>query len=194
MITMPANDTLQLCELLKTRSSNAFSQLYDRYSGALYGIICKMVQNQNVGEELLQDVFVKVWKNIDKYDASKGTLFTWLLQITRNTCIDYLRTKQHKIKFSDSELQKEKTAAQNEGHYNVENTELRSLAHKLEYKYRQIIDLVYFWGYSQEEVSNMLKIPLGTVKTRSRTGLQQLRNLYTQLNDTTSKNGGQKQR
>ncbi len=66
--------------------------------------------------------------------------------------------------------------------YNSENTELRGLAFKLEHKYRQIIDLVYFWGYSQEEVAQMLKIPLKTVKTRSRTALQQLRELYQQIN------------
>ena len=185
MTTSTVNDSKQLCELLKTRSSNAFAQLYDKYSGALYGIICRMVQNANVAEELLQDVFVKVWKNIDKYDTEKGSLFTWLLQITRNTCIDHMRTKQHKFRFNaDIDTQKEKVASQHEGSYNFENTELRNLAFKLEYKYRQIIDLVYFWGYSQEEVAQMLNIPLGTVKTRSRAGLQQLRTLYTALNET----------
>jgi RNA polymerase sigma-70 factor (ECF subfamily) len=182
MITIPSNDTMQLCEQLKTRRCDAFAQVYDKYAGALYGIICKMIQNTHTREELLQDVFVKVWKNIEKYDASKGSLFTWLLQITRNTCIDYLRSKKHNISFNgEVELHDEKLATQSEGHYNAENTELRGLAYKLEHKYRQIIDLVYFWGYSQEEVSQMLNIPLGTVKTRSRAGLQQLRTLYMDL-------------
>jgi RNA polymerase sigma factor (sigma-70 family) len=183
MISPTANDTMQLCELLKTRSCDAFAKLYDRYSAALYGIICRMVCNSNTGEELLQDVFVKVWKNIDKYDTAKGSLFTWLLQITRNTCIDYLRSKKHQPKFNgDPEMHHEKVNAQSEGHYNPENTELRSLAYKLDHKYRQVIDLVYFWGYSQEEVARLLDIPLGTVKTRSRAGLQQLRNLYNNMN------------
>lgn len=184
MTTSTVNDTMQLCELLKTRSSSAFAQLYDKYSGALFGIICKMVQNVNVAEELLQDVFVKAWKNIDKYDMEKGSLFTWLLQITRNTCIDHMRTKAHKFRFnSDIDTQKEKIAFKHEDNYNSENTELRNLAFKLEFKYRQIIDLVYFWGYSQDEVAQMLNIPLGTVKTRCRAGLQQLRTIYSLLNE-----------
>jgi RNA polymerase sigma-70 factor (ECF subfamily) len=184
MISMRANDTIRFPELLKTKSHDAFAELYDKYSAAIYSIICKMIKNTNIAEELLQDVFVKVWKNIDKYDASKGSLFTWMLQITRNTCIDHLRTCQHKMQTNTgAQLEKHETiSASNEIHYNTENTELRGLAFKLEYKYRQVIDLVYFWGYSQEEVSQMLDIPLGTVKTRSRAGLQQLRNLYQQYN------------
>jgi RNA polymerase sigma-70 factor (ECF subfamily) len=179
MISVTHNDTI-LPEL-KTKNREAFAKLYDKYSGALYGIIYKMVQNANIGEELLQDVFVKVWKNIDKYDSSKASLFTWMLQITRNTCIDHLRTKEHKIKFQ-SEINLQDTLATPEMHNHNENSELRSLAYKLDTKYRQIIDLVYFWGYSQEEVAKMLGIPLGTVKTRSRAGLQQLRSLYQSMN------------
>jgi len=76
----------------------------------------------------------------------------------------------------------QETLATPEIHLNNENSELRRLALKLETKYRQIIDLVYFWGYSQEEVAKMLNIPLGTVKTRSRAGLQQLRSLYQNMN------------
>ena len=90
---MRANDTIRFPGLLKTRSRDAFAELYDKYSGAFYSIICRMITNANVAEELLQDVFIKVWKNIDKYDPSKGSLFTWMLQISRNTCIDYLRTR-----------------------------------------------------------------------------------------------------
>lgn len=180
MISVTPNDNT-LPELLKTKSREAFAKLYDKYSGALYGIIYKMIQKENIAEELLQDVFIKVWKNIDKYESTKGTLFTWMLQIARNACIDHLRTKEHKIKFH-SEVNLQETLATSEIHYNNENSELRGLAFKLEAKYRQIIDLVYFWGYSQEEVAKMLNLPLGTVKTRSRTGLQQLRSLYQNMN------------
>src|SRR4051812_42180838 len=107
-----------------------------------------------------------------------------MLQISRNTCIDYLRTRQHKMQLSTSMPVEwhEPTASSSDVPYNTENTELRGLAFKLEHKYRQIIDLVYFWGYSQEEVSQLLNIPLGTVKTRSRVGIQQSRDLYRQHN------------
>lgn len=176
-------ETTQLIALLQTKSRDAFSKLYDSYSGALFGIICRTISNKTTAEDLLQDVFVKIWKNIEMYEPSRGTLFTWMLNITRNTCIDHMRSKQYKkqmqtsshgLEHVESFLTSSKTAHQDDG------TELRTLTHKLEEKYREVIDLVYFMGYSQEEVSQMLNLPLGTVKTRSRTGLQQLRILCKQ--------------
>ena len=169
----------QLPGLLKSGNREALSTLYDQYAACLNGIICKIVHNPQAAEEILQDVFVKIWKNIEKYDASKGTLFTWMLNITRNTSIDYLRSKRHAeqshtafpVHFETSDTIPALP-------YNPENTEIRVFALKLEHKYRQIIDLVYFWGYSQEEVSKLLGIPLGTVKTRSRQGLHQWRRLF----------------
>src|SRR4030095_3379509 len=166
MISVSANDIIPFPQLLKTKSRDAFAELYDKYSTAIYGIICKMITTTNIAEDLFQDVFVKVWKNIEKYDPSKGSLFTWMLQISRNTCIDYFRTSQHKMQLNMSVQvdQHETIALSNDIHYNTENIELRGLAFKLEHKYRQVIDLVYFCGYSQEEVSQLLNIPLGTVK------------------------------
>ncbi len=161
-----------------------FSSLYNQYSGALNTMAAKMVKNQTVAEDILQDVFVKVWKNMDKYDAEKGTLFTWMLNILRNTCIDYFRSSECKIKLitTPDELIPGNPAIASMLYYNAEKSDLRNLIFKLDTKYRHIIDLVYFWGYSQEEVSQMLAIPVGTVKTRSRAGLQHLRNLYQAAN------------
>jgi len=176
------SDNNLFSDLLKTRSRDAFSELYDKYSAALFGVICRIVQNKVIGEELLQDVFIKIWKNIDKYEASKGTLFTWMLHITRNTCIDYLRSMQHKMQMRMRPELQETLAAPATSQCKAENTELRGFAFKLEHKYQQVIDLLYFRGYSQEEVAQTLKIPLGTVKTRSRMGLQQLRTLYENAN------------
>lgn len=182
-MTTTAIETNQLIELLKAKSEEGFSLLYNRYSGALFGLICKIVGNKEAGEELLQDVFVKVWHNIDKYAPEKGTLFTWLLNVARNTCIDYLRSKQHKINKQTDPHKEYDNAAAGFVHYNAENTELRGIARRLDVKYRQIIDMVYFWGYSQEEVSKMLNMPLGTVKTRCRNGLQELRAIYEEQNN-----------
>lgn len=185
---MPQETAIQISQLpalLKARSREGFAFLYDRYSAAVYGIICKIVKNEPAGEELLQDVFVKVWKNIEQFDESKGSLFTWMLNITRNTCIDYLRSRNHKFYMltSGHTEQEMETSGNNMHTYHSEQSELRALAHKLDTKYRQVIDLVYFWGYSQDEVATMLNMPLGTVKTRSRTGIQQLRILYAELNN-----------
>ena len=83
----------ELVNLLKQNNKAAFSYLYDHYSGALFGIILKIVnQDEETSEDVLQDVFIKIWKKIATYDSTKGTLFTWMLNIARNTAIDKVRT------------------------------------------------------------------------------------------------------
>jgi RNA polymerase sigma-70 factor, ECF subfamily len=169
--------TNELVELLRQRSREGFNELYEGYSATLYGIICKIVKDTAVAEDILQDSFVKVWKNIDNYSAEKGSFFTWLLNITRYTAIDYLRSKQYKQQIknqttTDNEYIQETAYTVT----NIDNNNLKLLVAKLEPKYREVIDLIYFWGYTQDEVSKILQIPLGTVKTRARMGLQLLRN------------------
>jgi RNA polymerase sigma-70 factor, ECF subfamily len=169
--------TKDLVELLRQKNREGFNELYEGYSATLYGIICKIVKDTTIAEDILQDSFVKVWKNIDNYSAEKGSFFTWLLNITRYTAIDYLRSKQHKQQIknqttTDNEYIQETVYTAT----NIDNNNLKVLVAKLEPKYREVIDLIYFWGYTQDEVSKILQIPLGTVKTRARMGLQLLRN------------------
>jgi RNA polymerase sigma factor (sigma-70 family) len=177
MPTISPIATYDLIELLRQKSREGFNGLYDNYGPSLYGIICKIVKDTATAEDVLQEVFVKVWKNIEHYKEEKGTLFTWLLNITRYTAIDYLRSRQHQQKIKNQNAGDPEYI---EGELFIqpafEYTGLRSLVAKLEPKYREIIDLVYFWGYTQDEVSKMLNLPLGTVKTRARMGLQTLRN------------------
>ena len=172
----------QLVNLLQSKSREAFSVLYDSYAEALYGTICRMVANKAAAEDLLQDVFIKIWKKIDSYDSTRGTLFTWMINITRNICIDYLRSKQYKQQLkvvqNVAEYTDVNTSSSLEPNYNIVNTELHKVTRKLEVKHRQVIEMVYFRGYTHEEVAQILNIPVGTVKTRSRAGLKQLRNLY----------------
>ena len=166
---------------LQNKSEKAFSALYDAYSASLFGVALRIVNNQTIAEEMLQDVFVKIWKHIDTYDAEKGTLFTWMLNITRNTCKDYFRSKQYnyqkiiaqeELDHIPSKYVPQTTSNQAEIH------DLDLLTQKLEPKYKDIIDLVYVFGYSQEQVSEKLNLPLGTVKTRSRVALKRLRYSY----------------
>ena len=170
----------ELVAALRTRSQKAYSILYDNYAPTLLGIICKVVKNSDDAENLLQDTFVKVWKNIESYDAGKGRLFTWLLNIARNTAINFLRS-QRSIEQTDIQTLADGvyterntiTDAINVGHIGITDTVAR-----LDPKLRQIIDLIYFEGYTQQEVADNLKMPLGTVKTRTRMALQQLKNLF----------------
>jgi RNA polymerase sigma-70 factor, ECF subfamily len=177
MPTIAPIATHELIELLRQKSRQGFNQLYDSYAPALYGIISNIIKDTAAAEDVLQEAFVKVWKNIAQYQEEKGTLFTWLLNITRYTAIDFLRSKQHKQQLKNQSLiDSEYIERQANVQPNVENSGLRGLVAKLEPKYREIIDLVYFLGHTQDEVSKILNMPLGTVKTRARMGLQILRN------------------
>ena len=83
----------ELIVLLKEKNEAGFHHLYDHYSGALYGVILRIVQSKEYTEEIIQDVFVKIWNSIHQYDAAKGRFYTWMINIARNTAIDYLKSK-----------------------------------------------------------------------------------------------------
>jgi RNA polymerase sigma factor (sigma-70 family) len=182
MLYTTKTDTNKLVIGLQNKSDDAFSVLYDDYAATLFGIAFKIVKSKTAAQEILQDVFVKIWKHIDMYDATKGTLFTWMLNITHNTCKDYFRTKHYQYQtlivqdsLDDIPIKYMPQSVSCE----VASWEMQQLTQKLLPKYREIIDLVYIYGYSQEQVSEILNIPLGTVKTRSRDALKQLRGIYT---------------
>jgi RNA polymerase sigma-70 factor, ECF subfamily len=181
MTYLNETETCELIRRLKTKNKSAFTDLYGNYATALYGVTYKMVCNRDITEDLLQDIFIKIWMHIDLYNPVKGTLFTWMLNITRNTCRDYFRSKNYRnqMMLSDNDLG-EIDFINNPTliSYQDENRDLYHLTQNLEFKYKEIIDLVYFYGFTQEEVSKMLNIPIGTVKTRCRTALKILRDLY----------------
>ncbi|MCY7408639.1 MAG: sigma-70 family RNA polymerase sigma factor [Chitinophagales bacterium] len=181
MITANNIKTDDLVMKLKARNKEAFSVLYDSYATALLGIATRIVRNQHMGEDVLQEVFVKIWRNIDSYDASKGTLFTWMLNITRNASKDYLRSKQchNQLRITGNGLESLNGRAPScESDYRDESHDLPRLIHKLDAKYKEVIDLVYIYGYTQIEVSKMLNIPTGTVKTRCRNAIRNLKINY----------------
>src|SRR4051812_14493882 len=82
--------------LLKQRDETAFAYLYDNYAGALNGVISRMVDDEQTAEDILQEAFVKIWNNFSQYDNTKGRLFTWMVNLTRNLTIDMLRSKGYK--------------------------------------------------------------------------------------------------
>jgi RNA polymerase sigma factor (sigma-70 family) len=164
---------------LKSRSEAAFAILYDQYAAVLWSVALKIVKNEAAAEEILQDTFVNIWRFIEQYDPGKGTLLTWMLNITRNKCKDYFRSKYYQSTLRQEGLSdKHHHVSNGSVDKHAESAELLILAQKLEPKYREIIDLVYIHGYSQEEVSIQLNIPLGTVKTRCREAIRQLRCIY----------------
>lgn len=167
----------ELIALLRRKEKMALGYLYDNYSAALFGIILRIVQNEKVAEEVLQDAFMKVWDKIDSYDESKGRLFTWMLNLSRNLAIDKLRSKEIKKvgKTDDIEDNVYHIESSNLIHQSIDGIGVKELLVKLRDEERLILELIYFKGYTQSEVSESQNIPLGTVKTRLRMALINLR-------------------
>ncbi len=172
-------DEPSLVARLKERDKVAFELLYDRYSSALYGVIMKVVNLDEIAEEVLQDVFIKIWNNLDSYDMSKGRLFTWLLNIARNTAIDKIRSKDFRNNSNIQSIDKSVYEVNNNWQTTIEvdHIGLKETLTKLKDTHRVVLDLVYYKGYTHEEAAEELQLPLGTVKTRIRSAIMQLREL-----------------
>ena len=169
----------ELIVLIKERNQKAFAYLYDNYSKALFGVINNIVNNQEESEDVLQNTFIKIWNNFDSYDASKGRLYTWMLNISRNMAIDCTRSKHEKIKNkiqepTDAVYHKNKLFVEDKSH---ESIGLKTIVDNLKEDQREIIELAYYQGYTQDEISKKLNLPLGTVKTKVRQALLSLREL-----------------
>lgn len=169
----------QLVEQFTRKDVKAFESLYGMYSDSVHGIIFNIVKDQELADELMQDVFMKAWKNADTYSSKKGRFFTWMLNIARNTAIDATRSKAFKQGkknqdasffvdiIEDNENLSGKTDAIGISNY------LKNLGDTC----KKIIELLYFKGYTQSEAAEELGNPLGTIKTRSRNCIQQLRDM-----------------
>ncbi len=164
---------------LQSKDQQAFSYLYDNYSAALNGIIYRMVENRELAEDILQEAFVKIWNNFSSYDTGKGRLFTWMLNITRNLTIDTLRSKSYKKqgKISDDENSVNNLTDDGRMAERFDAMGIRKQLVNLKPEQRSIIDLAYFNGYTQDEISKEMGIPLGTVKTRMRAAIIELRKM-----------------
>jgi RNA polymerase sigma-70 factor (ECF subfamily) len=167
----------QLIIRLQQQDQGAISTLYDAYGGALYGVVLRIVQTNELAEQVLQDTFLKAWRNGAQYDASKGRLFTWLLNIARNTAIDATRSAHFKNAQKTGNLDQIVAKAGGEV-LNPDHLGLREIVSKLDEKYSSLIEMIYFKGYTQEEVAEATGIPLGTIRTRIRYAINELRTVF----------------
>jgi RNA polymerase sigma factor (sigma-70 family) len=167
----------ELLQGLQLHDEQAFSYLYDRYSKALFTIISQIIPQQEAAEDVLQDVFLKIWQNIKSYDPGKGRLYTWMLNIARNGAIDRTRSKDFTRQAKTIELS-ENVYKEKEGvSSKIDDVGLKKTLSNLPEESRRLLELAYFQGYTQEEIAKILNLPLGTVKTRIRTTLIQLRKI-----------------
>jgi len=167
----------ELVALLKEQNNDAFNYLYDHYSGALFTIINQIVPDKDTASDVLQEVFVNVWRKISTYDETKGRLFTWMLNIARNAAIDKVRSKGYRDNQRTQSIAEGESGMAMSSTPVVNDVGLKKVLTTLNEEYRKLIDLSYFQGFTHEEIAKMLGIPLGTVKTRIRTAISQLRTM-----------------
>lgn len=168
----------QIVEMLYQNDKRVIAIIYDQYAPSLYGVVMRIVQSEEIAQDVMQDAFVKIWKNGTTYNSSKGTLFTWLLNITRNTAIDKLRSAGYRKRSKNQTIDDFVYNQVSSQGTNPDEIGVKELLNNLDEKYQEVIDLIYFRGFTQKEVSEELNIPLGTVKTRLRIALRELRELF----------------
>lgn len=162
-----------LVKRLQQRDLTALDYLYDHYSPALYGVISHTLQNEEVAEEVLHDTFLKIWEQIDRYDENKATFFTWIYRIARNKAIDARRSKNFKAQEKSTEIENYVNTLEADENYSDPGL-LKAIKELGEACFR-LIQLNFFYGYSHGDISKNENIPLGTVKTKMRACLNQLK-------------------
>lgn len=166
----------QVIALLMQGNRKAISVAYKNYADALFGIILRIVKSNEIAEEVLQDTFLKIWDNAGKFDESKGRLFTWFANIARNSAIDMVRSARYrKLQKTESLENTVHTGKDPGSQMEIKDAGLEKVINSMDEKYRQIIDKLYFEGYSHTELAEEMGIPLGTVKSRLRLAIKELR-------------------
>lgn len=165
---------------LQAGDETALSKLYDMYSSALYGLIFQIIKDEDLAQDILQEAFVNIWKKAKSYDNKKGSFFTWMLNISRNKSIDSLR-KIERERNGKNQIESSSVYMTNGLDTNINTIGVADIVSKLPKDKQEIIHLLYFKGYTQQEVSDELEIPLGTVKTRARSAIKDLKLHFTQI-------------
>jgi RNA polymerase sigma-70 factor (ECF subfamily) len=166
----------------------ALSTLYDKYSPQLYGLALKILKEQALAEDALQETFLAIWEKAKDFDKKRGSHIAWMIGVCRNLCIDKLRAKYTRLKrsaFLREEMIQRYSNSQSDNPFEIVNYKetqkiITDALNQLPVDQRQAIEMAYFSGLSQTEISSELNLPLGTVKTRIRLGMQKLRDLLKQ--------------
>jgi RNA polymerase sigma-70 factor (ECF subfamily) len=180
---VPAKPEQTLSARLQARDPEAMAELYDLYGGIAYRLILRIVRDEGIAEDLVQETFVRVWNRCGAFDSERGALGSWLVAVARNCALDYLRSRSRRLEssMSASETEHPMLFADRSGtgeEYDAAR-QVRRAIDELGSRQREAIELAYFEGLSQTEVAARMGEPLGTVKTWMRRGLQQMRQSLT---------------
>ena len=167
----------EIVSLLEHGDKKAISLLYEYYADSLYGVIQKIITDEDTAKDVLQETFVKIWRYAKKYDSNKAKLFTWLYRIACNTAIDKVRSLKNKtgkeVQIETSSVYKITSNALNQ-----DVLDIKKHLSSLDEKYQIVINALFFEGMTQQEASDELDIPLGTIKSRLKIGLRELKKIY----------------
>lgn len=180
LFAIAADGEQVLADLLRRRDPEALAKLYDRYGRAVYALVYRIVRDQGVAEDLVQETFLRVWNRSSHFDAVRGSLVSWVLTIARNQAIDYLRSVDARMARGQSEVGSlEQPALFVDMERDLLNSDrvrrVKEAFGRLSPNQRLVLEMAYFEGLSQTEMANRTKQPLGTIKTWVRGALQILR-------------------
>ncbi|CAL65993.1 RNA polymerase sigma factor [Christiangramia forsetii] len=164
---------------LQNGNQRAFERIYELYSESTYGIIYSIVHDEKIAEEILQDVFLKIWNNSSSYNSDKGRFFTWILNIARNASIDQLRSKRHKNNQKNLTADNFVDILESKSNFSAKADAIgvQKYIDVLKPVCKKLIDLLFFKGFTQKETAEELEMPLGTVKTKNRACINKLREM-----------------
>lgn len=166
-----------LVKKFQQKDEKAFETLYNMYSESMHGVIFNIVRNHDIAQEVMQDVFIKAWHNASSYSSEKGRFFTWILNIARNAAIDKTRSKSFKNSGKNLNADFFVGIIQNKESLDDQTDAIgiKKFVSKLAKTCIEVIELLYFKGYTQKEASETLNMPIGTIKTRNRNCINELR-------------------
>jgi len=164
------------------RDATALAALYDRYSGPVYSLAFRIVRDPSTAEEITQDVFLKFWRQPDRFDPARGAFASWLLRSAHNRAIDVIRAQRASNNAADVELallevRDESPLPEERAWLREERTLVRDALGQLSENQRTVLELAYFGGFTQWQIAERTREPLGTIKTRTRLALMKLRSI-----------------
>ncbi len=173
----------ELMRRLSYRDKLAFEALFDRYGDLVYSTALRVLRDAHLAQDISQEIFVRIWRKPDSYVAERGRFLTWLISVTRNRAVDEVRSRGRRQRYETaSPEEQERELPAGEGNDPALNAQLaeqarvvRAALAELPPEQREVIELAYFGGFTQQEIADRLSQPLGTVKTRIRLGMQKLR-------------------
>ena len=170
----------QLVELVAQQDAGALEALYDRYGRAAYSLARRILTEETLAQEVVQEVFLSLWRDARRFDAGRGTVATYLLSMTHHRAVDVVRREENlrRWRTSDEGLELEpdpKARVEDEVEASERRAEVRAALAELPAAQREALLLAYFGGYTQREVAALVGVPLGTVKTRMAAGMRKMR-------------------